>query len=589
MIEAEMNVGDVDLTSPDSFLEAVPFEYFRFLREHAPLTFSPRATDGGYWNIVRYADIAAIEKDVESFTSRTNVSPMDTSEAQLANTIDNSIILTDPPQHTFLRRSIRDAFVPKAVKQLEESMKVYARNAIDAVIEKGSCDLHDVAAYTPIEIVADILGVPAHDRPKLFEWANAMFGQLDPELSDHQRATLGGFQMFSYARRVTRRRREKPTGDVFSMLANAIRDGRQLTDMELGATFIVLATAGNETTRTQYLHGMAELIARPDVLAELRDDPSLIPNAVEEMLRWTTPALGFARKATRDYELHGQTIKQGDRVMLWYVSGNRDAAVFDDPDTFDIRRPNAAAKHLSFGSVGGIHRCLGSMLAKAELNAMFAESTARLHDLCLDGPIRRLRSNFTNGIKHMPVRFTPGQRLGESSDIAMYASENNTAAIAAAAAASAAAARPTVVEDREDGIQLVPLARATLTLGVPAVMPGTPRGMRMIVDVADARWEGERLKASQLSQPSGDWAVVSPDGTLHVDVRTTLETDDGALIYVRYEGRSDYTNVATSPIIVAPLFETADPRYAWLNKIQAIAKGRAANMGTLVYDIFEVR
>ena len=301
-----MNIGDVDLTNPDSFIEAVPFDYFRFLREQAPLTFSPRASDGGFWNVVRYADITAIEKDVEGFTSRTNVSPMDTSEAQLANTIDNSIILTDPPQHGFLRGSIRDAFVPKAVKRLEESMKVYARNAIDAVIETGACDLHDVAAYTPIEVVADILGVPAHDRPKLFEWANAMFGQLDPELSDHQRATLGGFQMMSYARRVTRRRR---------------------------ATFIVLATAGNETTRTQYLHGMAELIARPDVMAELRADPALIPNAVEEMLRWTTPALGFARKATRDHELHGQTIRQGERVMLWYVSGNRDETVFPDPDS----------------------------------------------------------------------------------------------------------------------------------------------------------------------------------------------------------------------------------------------------------------
>lgn len=213
----------------------------------------------------------------------------------------------------------------------------------------------------------------------------------------------------------------------------------------------------------------------------------------------------------------------------------------------------------------------------------------RLNDLHLDGPIRRLRSNFTNGIKHMPVRFTPGPRLGDSVDIAMYASQNNESSIAAAAAAEAAAAQPTVVADRADGIQLVQIARATLKLDVPAVMPGTPRGMRMIVDVEDARWEGERLKASQLSQPSGDWAVVSPDGTLHVDVRTTLETDDGALIYVRYEGRSDYSKAGNSPIIVAPLFETADPRYAWLNKVQAIAKGRAANMGMLVYDIYEVR
>lgn len=583
-----VKLGDVDLTSPDSFVEAVPFDYFRLLREEAPLSFSPRASDGGFWNIVRHADIQAVEKNVEVFSSRGNVSPMDVAEAHLANTIDNSIIMTDPPKHNFLRSSIRDAFVPKSVKQLEDSMKVYARNAIDAVIEKGTCDLHDVAAYTPIEVVADVLGVPKQDRPQLFDWANAMFGQLDPDLSNDAKARLGGFQMISYARRMTQRRRATPTDDVFSMIANATRDGRQLTDMEMGATFIVLATAGNETTRTQYLHGMAELLARPEIADEIRADFSLLSNAVEEMLRWTTPALGFARKLTQDHEMHGQTIKAGQRVMLWYVSGNRDAAVFDDPDSFDIRRRNAAAKHLAFGATGGIHRCLGSMLAKAELNAMFEETLTRMPDLRLDGPVRRLRSNFTNGIKHMPVAFTPGERRGSEQEVPLYASGVDQTQVAMAAAAAAAAHEPTVVEDRCDGIQLIPLFKAKLTLGIPAVMPGGPRGMRMIVDVADAVWEG-RVNARQLGQPSGDWAVVDPQGTLCVDVRSTFETDDGALIYVRYEGRSDYTKAGASPIIIAPIFETNDPRYVWLNKIQAIGKGRATGMTTLVYDVYEVR
>ncbi|WP_218821565.1 cytochrome P450 [Sphingobium sp. Z007] len=566
----------------------MPHDYFRFLREEAPISFSPRASDGGFWNVVRHADIQAVERNVEVFSSRANVSPMDVAEAHLANTIDNSIIMTDPPKHNFLRSAIRDSFLPKSVKQLEDSMKVYARNAIDAIIEEGRCDLHDVAAYTPIEVVADVLGVPKRDRSNLFNWANLMFGQLDPELSDDARARLAGFQMISYARRMTKRRRAEPTDDVFSLIANATRDGRQLTDMEMGATFIVLATAGNETTRTQYLHGMAELIARPEVAEELRTNPSLLPNAVDEMLRWTTPALGFARKATQDFELHGQTIAAGQRVMLWYVSGNRDAEVFDDPNTFDIRREKVGNKHLAFGSTGGIHRCLGQMLAKAELNAMFEETLARIPDMRLDGEIRRLRSNFTNGIKHMPVRFTPGRRMGDDTPVPLYATGIDQAGIAAAAAAAAAAVAPTVIEDRDDGIRLVPLARATLTLGVPAVMPGTPRGMRMIVDVADARWEG-RINARQLGQPSGDWAVVDSQGTLCLDVRSTLETDDGALIFVRYEGRSDYTKAGASPIIAAPLFETNDPRYAWLNKVQAIAKGRAAGLTTLVYDIYEVR
>lgn len=582
-----MQVSDVDLTSPDSFVEAVPHAYFKHLREHAPLTFSPREFDGGFWNVVRYDDISLIEKNVDVFSSRTNISPLEVAEAQLANTIDRSIILCDPPQHTFIRKSILHGFTPPAIRKLEEAMKVYSRRAIDAVIEKGSCDLHDVAAYTPIEIVADILGVPQHDRQKLFDWANAMFGQSDPELGDHQQSVLGGFQMISYARRTARRRRKTPLDDVFSMIANADEDGRKLSDTEIGATFLVLATAGNETTRTQFLHGAALLIDHPEIAQELRENTALIPNAVEEMLRITTPALGFARKATQDFELHGETIKAGDRVMLWYCSGNRDERKFEDPDKFDIHRSNAK-QHQSFGALGGIHRCLGGMLARAELSAMFEEFLARMPDAELDGPMDRLRSNFTNGIKRMPVKFTPGKRLGQG-EASLYASGVNETMIAMEAANKAAATMPTIVDDKEHGIQLVPLATATLKLGVPAVMPGTPRGMRMIVDIEDARWEGGRLKANQLAQPSGDWAVVSPDGTLNVDVRATLETDDGAIIFVRYEGRSDYTKAGRAPIIVAPLFETNDPRYVWLNKVQAIGKGRALGMSELVYDFFEVR
>ena len=267
-----MKLNDVDLTSPDAFLAGVPYDYFRFLREEEPLSFSPRESDGGFWNIVRHADIQACERNVEVFSSRGNVSPMDVAEAHLANTIDNSIIMTDPP-----------------------------------------------------------------------------------------------------------------------------------------ATGVALYATGVNPMET-------------------------------------------AMKA---------------------------AAVQEDVE-------------------------------------------------------------------------------------------------------------PTVSEDRDDGIQLVPLATATLKLGIPAIMPGTPRGMRMIVDVESASWKG-RVSGSQLGHPSGDWAVVDPHGALNIDVRTTLETDDGALIYVRYEGRSDYSKAGKSPMIIAPLFETNDPRYLWLNKIQAIGKGRATGMTELVYEIYEVR
>jgi len=373
-----MKVGDVDLSNPVVFEAGVPYAYFALLRKEAPVTWQPSiyGEGFGFWNITRFADIAEVEKNVEAFSSKTNVSPMPTPESTLSSTVDRSIILSDPPRHSFLRRSITGGFTPRAIAKLEERIKQCAVEAIDSVIEKGECDLHDVAAYTPIEVVADILGVPAHDRQRLYDWANAMFGTTDPELSDPQKNMMGAMQMFSYARRLAKLRRANPGEDVFSLIALAEEDGEQLDDIDLGATFIVLATAGNETTRTQFLQGVLTLIEHPQAMATLREDLSLLPNAIEEMLRWTTPALGFARKATRDIE---------------------------------------------------------------------------------------------------------------------------------------------------------------------------------------------------------------------VDVRATLETDDGATIFVSYQGRSDYTKAGAAPIITAPLFETSDPRYLWLNKVQAIARGRAEGMSKLVYDIYEVQ
>lgn len=577
-----MKPGDIDLSDPAVFEQGVPYDYFALLRREAPVSWQPSSYDGGFWSITRYADIQAVERNVEVFTSKCNVSLMPTPESTLASTIDHSIILSDPPRHSFLRRSITGGFTPRAIARLEERIKQCAVEAIDSVIEKGECDLHDVAAYTPIEVVADVLGVPAHDRQRLYDWANAMFGTSDPELSDPQKNMMGAMQMFSYARRMAKKRRENPGEDVFSLIALAEEEGVQLDDVDLGATFIVLATAGNETTRTQFLQGTLALIQHPEAMAALREDLSLLPNAIEEMLRWTTPALAFARKATRDIEIGGQLVKAGQRVVLWYCSGNRDESVFEQPDRFDIRRANAK-QHQAFGASGGIHRCLGAMLARAELNAMFTQLVTRLPDIRLAGPVARLRSNFTNGIKRMPVQFTPGRATGDSAHVRMYATGSDRAV--------APPPRPAAVLQAVDGhaIRLHPLATATLELGVPQVIANGPKGTRLIVEVASAQWQGERLNAKQIGAPAGDWALVSHEGTLAIDVRATLETDDGAIIYVSYQGRSDYTQAGAAPIVTAPLFETSDPRYLWLNKVQAIARGRAEGMGRLIYDIYEVQ
>lgn len=414
-----MKLGDIDLTDVHVFEQGVPHDYFAFLRKEHPVSWTPRANGTGFWSVVSYQDIAQVEANVALFSSRTNITPTEVPEQTLAATIDRMIILSDPPRHGALRKLIMSGFTPKAISKIEEHIRQLAVDSIDAVIEEGACDFHDLGAHMPIEIVADLLGVPAEDRQNLFNWANAMFGGGDPRISSHAGMERARQEMFGYAMRLAQQRRAQPADDVFSQIAMAEMDGEKLTEFDLGCFFLILATAGNETTRTQILHGTHLLIENPEAMRLLRSDLSLLPNAVEEMLRMTSPALAFARKATQDYELRGQTIRAGDQVVMWYCSGSRDETVFSDPDIFDIRRKNAR-EHMAFGSKTGIHRCLGAMLARSELLAIIKEVVLRLPDIQLDGAIERLRSNFTNGINHMPVRFTPG-KAHRQQKIAFYA------------------------------------------------------------------------------------------------------------------------------------------------------------------------
>ncbi|WAH55383.1 cytochrome P450 [Pseudomonas silvicola] len=405
-----MELGSFDLSDPHTFIAGVPHEYFAWLRSNAPVSWQPNRQGGGFWNVVRYADIVEVETNVDVFTSRTNIKPLPAPDSSIAALVDRLLILSDPPRHAQLRKLIMKGFTPKAISRIEEKIRRLCVTAVDAVAEAGECDLHDVAAYMPIEVVAELLGVPEPDRQQLFNWANAIFGAGDPEISSLAGSEKAAGEMFQYARDLAIKRRKVPGDDVFSQIAVAQENGEMLSDLDLGAFFLIIATAGNETTRTQILQGMLTLMENPDAMAALRRDPSLIPNAVEEMLRITSPALCFGRKATRDYLLQGQQIKAGDQVIMWYCSGSRDETIFTDPDRFDILRPNAR-DHMAFGSKAGIHRCLGAMLARSELHAIFKEIVTRLPDIELAGPATRLRSNFTNGIKHMPVRYTPATRV----------------------------------------------------------------------------------------------------------------------------------------------------------------------------------
>jgi cholest-4-en-3-one 26-monooxygenase len=291
------------------------------------------------------------------------------------------------------------------VARLEPHIREIAANIIDAVAPKGRCDfVTDIAAELPLQVIAEMMGVPVADRQALFNWSNRLIGQDDPEYGitadDAKRASL---EVYMYANQLAVERRKQPGDDLISVLLNAEVDGERLTEMEFNVFFMLLMVAGNETTRNLISGGMLSLIQHPDQWACLRRDTSLISTAVDEMLRWVSPVMSFRRTATRDTEIRGQKIREGDKLLMFYGAANRDEEIFPDADRFDVgRTPN---DHLAFGI--GEHFCLGASLARLEIRVMFEELLRRLPDIELAGPVARLRSNFINGIKHMPVAFTP--------------------------------------------------------------------------------------------------------------------------------------------------------------------------------------
>ena len=270
---------------------------------------------------------------------------------------------------------------------------------------KGQCDfVSEVAAELPLQAIAELMGIPLADRHLVFNWTNRLIGFDDPEFqASWDDAKLAAAEMYMYANQLAAERRDRPGDDLVSVLMNAEVDGERLTELEFDLFFVLLAVAGNETTRNLISGGMLALIEHPEQRARLLANPSLMPTAVEEMLRWVSAVIEFRRTATRDTELHGQKIREGDKVIIYYISANRDDERLPRADRFDVgRTPN---DHLAFGI--GEHFCLGSNLARLEIRVMFEELLRRLPDIELAGPVDRLRSSLINGIKRMPVTFTP--------------------------------------------------------------------------------------------------------------------------------------------------------------------------------------
>jgi len=401
--------GSIDIFDPDVYVRGVPHDQFRVLRAEAPVHFHAEPGGPGFWAVTKYHDIVAISKNPGTFSSaRGGTNIKDYPREDLDN-IRLMMVNMDPPQHNRFRKLASTGFTPRMIARMEEHIRESAAKIIDEVVGLGRCDfVTKIAAELPLQVIADVMGVPQDDRHLVFDWSNRLIGFDDPEFqTSHEDALVAAAEMWGYASELAEKRRaEAPGGkDLVSVLINAEIDGERLDEMEFDSFFLLLSVAGNETTRNLISGGMLALIENPQARARLLADPSLIPSAVEEMLRWVTPVNHFRRTAMKDTEIRGQQIKEGDKVVIYYTSANRDEEVFTNPDVFDITRsPN---DHIAFGI--GQHSCLGLSLARLEIRIMFEEILRRMPDVELDGNIRRLRSNFINGYKEIPVRYTPGK------------------------------------------------------------------------------------------------------------------------------------------------------------------------------------
>jgi cholest-4-en-3-one 26-monooxygenase len=407
-----VDLSQIDLASLDNFVPSVPHEMLATLRREAPVFWQAEPEGSGFWAVTRYADVVNINRDWETYSShRGGALLLDQPEEQLAQQ-QLMMLNMDPPMHTRYRLLVNKGFTPRMVGKLEERIREQTNSIIDAVCEQGRCDfVTDVAAELPLQVIAEIMGVPNEDRHKVFDWSNHMVGSEDPEYKvSPEHAMEASMELYAYANQLAAEKRANPTDDIISALLGAEVEGERLTELEFDLFFMLLAVAGNETTRNLMAHAMLALIEHPDERQRLLDDPSLLQTtAVDEFLRWGSPVMHFRRTAMRDTEIAGQPIAEGEKVVIWYISANRDEDVFPDPYRFDVgRSPN---EHVAFGG-GGPHFCLGANLARMEIRVMFEELLRRLPDMELAGPVERLRSNFINGIKHMPVAFSPTGREG---------------------------------------------------------------------------------------------------------------------------------------------------------------------------------
>ena len=399
----------IDLADLRLFERGIPHGVFAQLRAHAPVHWSP-GRDGGFWSLLRHDDVCAVNRDSRRFSSeRRGVMMFDQTSLEGPDQ-PRMMIEIDPPRHTRYRRLVNRGFTPRMVATLEPRMREIAARAVDQALGAGRCDFaSELANRLPVQVICELVGVPAADQHMIESLSDRI------QAGAAQGATGAGIaraeiaELCAYANRLGEEKRRQLAGgrqpdDIATTLLSADLDGQALSPSEFGLFFLLLAVAGNETTRSALSGGILALANDPEQWARLRAEPGLLPGAVEEMLRWSSPVLYMGRTATEDVEIRGQKIRAGERVVVWYASANFDEAVFSDPLRFDVgRTPN---EHVAFGA-GGPHYCLGASLARLEVRVMLEALLERVRGLRVAGPVVHAGSNFSNGIFSLPIELEP--------------------------------------------------------------------------------------------------------------------------------------------------------------------------------------
>jgi cytochrome P450 len=393
----------IDLANPDTYAQGVPHEVFRHLRQHDPVAWNPEPGGRGFWAVTRYRDVLEVLKNPAVYSSWRGGALLADPPPQFLEKLRENMLNRDPPDHTRLRKLVNHVFSPKRVTALERAIVAHAKELVARVRERGECDFAtEIAGAMPLFVICEILGVPHEDRETLYALTNRMFGS---EIEDREEAFRDGMAaaetMRAYADELGRKRTVAPTGDLVSDLLHVEIEGRRLTPGEFQAFFMLLFNAGADTTRSLLCFGLDLLLDRPALLAKLRDDVSLLPPAIEEMLRYESPVIHFRRTATQDTELAERRIHEGDKVLVFFPSANRDETVFERPDELDLARtPNP---HLGFGH--GTHFCLGAPLARLESRHVFREVLTELRELERVRPMELARTNFIRSVRAQPIRF----------------------------------------------------------------------------------------------------------------------------------------------------------------------------------------